>query len=50
MPGAIKCEHSPTQVGYDDKLQVDRILDEDEENTNELSWDGFWQFIQKLFG
>ncbi len=28
---AIKCEHLPTQVGYDDELQSGRDLDEDDD-------------------
>ncbi len=49
-PDAIKCEHLPTQVGYDDKLQSGRDPDEDDEHADELPWDGFWQFVQKFFG
>ncbi len=43
VPDAIECEHLPTQVGYDDELQSGQDPDE-------LPWDGFWQFVQKLFG
>ncbi len=48
MPDAIECEHLPTQVGYDDKLQSGRDPDEDDEHADELPWDGFWQFVQKF--
>ncbi len=45
---AIECEHFPTQVGYDDKLQSGRDPDENnDEHADELTWDGFWQFMQK---
>ncbi len=37
------------QVGYDDELQSGRDPDEDDEHADELPWDGFWQFVQKLF-
>ncbi len=47
---AIECEHFPTQVGYDDKLQSGRDPDENNEHPDELTWDGFWQFMQKFFG
>ncbi len=50
VPDAIECEHLPTQVGYDDKLQSGRDPDEDDEHADELHWDSFWQFVQKLFG
>ncbi len=50
VPDAIKCEHLPTQVGYDDELQSGRDPDEDDEHADELPWDGFWQFVQKFFG
>ncbi len=50
VPDAIECEHLPTQVSYDDELQSGRDLDEDDEHADELPWDGFWQFVQKLFG
>ncbi|KAI2650782.1 SLAM family member 5 [Labeo rohita] len=33
---AIKCEHLPTQVGYDDKLQSGRDSDEDDKHADEL--------------
>ncbi len=46
---AIECEHFPTQVGYDDKLQSGRDPDEDNEHADDLPWDGFWQFVQKFF-
>ncbi len=47
VPGAIKCEHLPTQVGYDNELQSGRDPDEDDEHEDELPWDSFWQFVQK---
>ncbi len=50
VPDAIECEHLPTQVGYDDKLQSGRDPNEDDEHADELPWDGFWQFVQKFFG
>ncbi len=53
VPDAIECEHLSTQVSYDDELQSGREtrdLDEDDEHADELPWDGFWQFVQKLFG
>ncbi len=50
VPYAIECEHLPTQVGYNDELQSGRDPDEDDEHADELPWDGFWQFVQKLFG
>ncbi len=50
VPDTIECEHLPTQVGYDDKLQSSRDPDEDDEHADELPWDGFWQFVQKFFG
>ncbi len=50
VPDTIECEHLPTQVGYDDKLQSCRDPDEDDEYADELPWDGFWQFVQKFFG
>ncbi len=46
----IECEHLPTQVSYDDKLQSGRDPDEDDEHADELPGDGFWQFVQKFFG
>ncbi len=49
-PDTIECEHLTTQVCYDDKLQSGRDPDEDDEHTDELPWDSFWQFVQKLFG
>ncbi len=50
VPNTIKCEHLPTRVGYNDELQSGRDPDEDDEHADELPWDGFWQFVQKLFG
>ncbi len=50
VPDAIECEHLPTQVGYDDELQSGWDPDEDDEHADELPWDCFWQFVQKLFG
>ncbi len=50
VPDAIECEHWPTQVGYDDELQSGRDPDEDDKHTDDLPWDGFWQFVQKFFG
>ncbi len=50
MPDAIECEHLPTQVTYNDELQLGRDPDEDNEHADELPWDGFWQFVQNLFG
>ncbi len=50
VPDAIECEHLPTQVGYKDELQSGRYPDEDDDHADELPWDGFWQFVQKLFG
>ncbi len=50
MPDAIESEHFPTQVGHDDELQSGQDPDEDDEHADELPWDGFWQFVQKLFG
>ncbi len=47
---AIKCEHLPTQVSFNEELQSGRDLDEDYEHAEELPWDGFWQFVQKFFG
>ncbi len=46
----VEGEHLPTQVGCDDELQSGRDPDEDDEHADELSWDGFWQFVQKFFG
>ncbi len=43
------CEHLPTQVCYDDELQSGWDPDEDDEHADELPWDGFWQFVQKIF-
>ncbi len=40
----------PLQVSYDDELQSGRAHDEDDKHTDELSWDGFWPFVQKFFG
>ncbi len=50
VPDTIECEHFPTQVGYDDELQSGRDPNEDDKHADELPWDGFWQFVQKLFG
>ncbi len=47
---AIECKHLPTQVGYDDELQLGRDPDEDDEHVDERPLDGFWQFVQKCFG
>ncbi len=46
----IECEHLPTQVSYYGKLQSGRDPDEDDKHADELPWDGFGQFVQKLFG
>ncbi len=48
VPDAIECEHLPTQVGYDDKLQSGRDPDEDDVHADELLWDGFWQFLTEI--
>ncbi len=32
------------------QLQSGRDPDEDDENADELPWDGFWQFVQIFFG
>ncbi len=45
----IECEHLPTQVSYDNELQSGRDPVEDDEHVDGLPWDGFWQFVQKLF-
>ncbi len=37
-------------LGLDNELQSGRDPDEDDEHADELPWDGFWQFVQKLFG
>jgi hypothetical protein len=51
MPVAIEGEHFlPTEVGYDAKLQSGQDPGEDDEHTDELPWDGFWQLVQKLLG
>ncbi len=50
VPDAIECEHLPTQVGFDDEPQSGRDPDEDDEHRDELPWDCFWPFVQKLFG
>ncbi len=50
VPDAIECEHLPTHVSYDDQLQSGRDPNKDDEHADELPWDGFWQFVQKLFG
>ncbi len=53
VPDAIECEHLPTQVSYDDKLQSGRDPDEDDEQADEqtkaqetfagvLSWLADW--------
>ena len=39
VPDTIKCEHLPTQVHYDDKLQSDRDPDEDDR------WDSLRRFL-----
>ncbi len=33
---------------YDNEVQSGR--DPDEDDDDELPWDGFWQFVQKFFG
>ncbi len=45
VPDAIKCEHLPTQVGYDYELQSGRDTNEDDGHADELPWDGFWQLV-----
>ncbi|KAE8279585.1 hypothetical protein D5F01_LYC21708 [Larimichthys crocea] len=47
---AIECEHLPTQVGYDDKLESGRDPNEDDEHAGELPSDGYGQVVQKFFG
>jgi hypothetical protein len=42
---AIEGEHLPTEVGYVKVKTLVRTI-----NTDELSLDGFWQFVQKFFG
>ena len=42
-PGFIYEEHLPTEVGYEDP-------GEDDKHADELPWECFWQFVQKLFG
>ncbi len=42
VPDAIEGEHLPTQVGHDDELYSGQDPGEDDENTDEPPWDGFW--------
>ena len=48
MPVAIEGEHLTTEVGYDAKLHWGPGSGEDFEHTDDLPWDGVWQFVQKF--
>ena len=40
----------PLKLVMTAKLQSGQDPGEDDENADELPWDGFWQFVEKLFG
>jgi hypothetical protein len=49
VPLVIVGEHLPTEVSYDTELQSGQDTGEDDEHTDELPWDCFWQFVKKFF-
>ena len=50
LPVVIEGKHLPTEVSEDTQLKSDQDPGEDNEQAGELSRDGLWQFVQKLFG
>ena len=48
VPVAIESEQFPTEVGYDAKLQSRQVPGDVNDHSDELHWDLFWQFVQKL--
>ena len=42
-------EYLHTEDGYEAELRSGQNPGEDDEQADELPWDGFWQFVQKWF-
>ncbi len=52
-PGFIREENTSPKCQTPSNVSIcplKSVTDEDDEHADELLWDGFWQFVQKLFG